>query len=44
MAEFKTYRVFENTFSLAEYTQGEIGDVYPKVKGDLIRVVKLKRK
>jgi len=29
---------------LAEYMQGDIGDAYPKVKGNLIRVVKLKRK
>jgi len=26
-----------------DYMQGEVEDAYPKVKGDLIKVVKLKR-
>ncbi len=29
---------------LAEYMQGEIEDAYPKVKGDLIKIVRLKRR
>lgn len=29
---------------LAEYMQGEIEDAYPKVKGDLIRIVKLRKR